>query len=76
MSGQPNGVEFGWGAPPMGTQHPVIPAEAAEHFDKDNMAVVRLHLRGLITDSQRDAAFKKLTKKIGTAIRKALETRT
>lgn len=66
------GVEFGWGAPPMKEQHPVLPDDAADHFDKDNMAVVRCHLRGLITDSQRDAAFKKLTANIGKAIRKAL----
>lgn len=67
-----NGVEFGWDAPPMKEQHPVLNAYVAEHFDKDNVAVIRLHVRGLITDSQRDAAFRKLTKKIGSAIRAAL----
>lgn len=71
MTGR-NGVDFGWGAEPMGVQHPVIAGEVADQFDADNVAVIRLHLRGLITDSMRDAAFKKLTKKIGNEIRKAL----
>lgn len=67
-----NGVVFGWGATPMREQHPVLGKEDAEHFDRDNTAIIRLHLRGLITTSQRDAAFKKLTRKIEDAIRTAI----
>lgn len=67
-----NGVEFGWGAPPMKEQHPALPAFEADQFDKDNAAVIRLSVRGLITPSQRDAALKRLAKNIGSEIKKAL----
>ena len=68
-----NSVEFGWGAPPMSEQHPVLGAETAENFDKDNMAITRLSLRDLITDAQKRDAFQRLTKKIEKAIRAALQ---
>lgn len=67
-----NGVEFGWGAPPMKEQHPVIPADDAAQFDKDNEAIIRLSVRGIITPSQRDYAIKRVTKRIGETIRRAL----
>ncbi len=70
-----NYVEFGWGADPIGVQHPCIPQAEASHFDEDNRAITRLSVRGLITPSQRDAAFKKLTKHIETSIKQALSTR-
>ena len=75
MSAQRDGVEFGWGAPPMKDQHPILPDDVAAHFDADNLAVIRLSMRGIITPSQRDAALKKLTAKIGTSIRLALAER-
>jgi len=56
----------------MKEQHPILDAEIAEHFDEDNKAIVHLHLRGLITESQRNAAYKKLANKIEKAIRYAL----
>jgi hypothetical protein len=52
-------VIFGWAAPPIKEQFPEIDAETAAHFDKDNEAMVRLHIRGFLTDSQRNAAMKK-----------------
>lgn len=67
-----NEVIFGWDAPPMAEQHPVIPSEVAAHFDKDNEALIRLSVRGLITPSQKMAGFKRLTKNIEAAIREAL----
>nr|WMC99312.1 hypothetical protein RAR13_11705 [Aminobacter aminovorans] len=70
-----NMVEFGWGARPMKEQHPVLDEEVAAHFDKDNMAIIRLSVRGLITDSQKVGAFKKLTASIGKEIRLALQAR-
>ena len=73
MSEVPDGVEFGWGAKPMAEQLPMIRQKDAEHFDKDNDAIIRLHVRGMLTDSQRDAAFKKLTKKIEQSIARALK---
>ncbi|MEQ1950951.1 hypothetical protein [Mesorhizobium sp. CN2-181] len=68
-----NEVIFGWGAPPLKEQHPILPDETADHFDKDNMAISRLAVRGLLTASQRNAAHKKLTKAIETSIRSALK---
>lgn len=68
-----NGVEFGWGAPPMKEQHPVLPDFTADQFDKDNAALIRLSLRGYLTDSQKHQAMKKITKAIGVAIRLALK---
>ena len=70
-----NGVEFGWGAPPMKEQHPVLPDAEAEQFDLDNAAMLRLRARGYLTDSQRDSVIKKIAKSIGTEIRKALSAK-
>ena len=66
-----NSVEFGWGAPPMVEQHPVLGEETAAHFDADNKAIIRLSIRGLITDAQMHAAFKRLAKSIEKEIRAA-----
>lgn len=66
-------VEFGWGAPSMAEQFPALAAEDAGHFDADNTAIIRLSVRGLITESQKFAAFKKLTKRIETTLRAALK---
>lgn len=74
MKDQPNNsVEFGWGAPPIGEQFPIIPADIAEHFDKDSKAIIRLSIRGIIPDSQKNAAFKRLTKSIEMAISRAMK---
>lgn len=75
MSEIPQSVEFGWGASPMSEQLPMIDKAAAAHFDLDNTAIIRLHMRDMITDSQRDAAFKKLTKKICAEIKKSLSAK-
>lgn len=66
-----NHVIFGWDAPPMKDQHPVLPEPISEQFDRDNEAVIRLSIRGLITPSQRDSSFKKLTRNIESAIKEA-----
>lgn len=67
-----NEVIFGWGAPPIKEQHPALPDETAKHFDLDNQAISRLSVRGLLTMSQRDAAFKKLTNNVERDLRRAL----
>lgn len=67
-----NTVEMGWGAPPMKEQHPVLPDEVCEQFDKDNDAICRLSLRGMLTQSQADAARKKYVAKVADAIKRAL----
>lgn len=67
-----NSVQMGWGALPMNEQHPVLHDDVAAQFDADNEAVSRLYLRGLITQSQADAARKKYVAKVGNAIRAAI----
>ncbi|NBU79779.1 MAG: hypothetical protein EBS50_12035 [Sphingomonadaceae bacterium] len=69
-----NAVEMGWGAPPIKEQHPVLPDDEAAHFDADNQAISRLLLRGLITHSQAGAARERYVKKVGAAIRAALQS--
>ena len=39
-----------------------------EHCQRDADAIVRLAIRGLITGSQKDAAFRKLVRKIDAAV--------
>lgn len=68
-----NEVILGWGAEPIGVQHPIIPAADADHFDRDNQAIARLSVRGLLTMSQRDAAYKKLTRSVEAAIRREMQ---
>ncbi len=67
-----NSVEMGWGAAPIKQQHPVLPNEIAEQFDKDNEAITRLHLRGLITASAAESARRKYASKVAAAITRAL----
>ena len=45
-----------------------LKAEMIAHFQKDNDAISRLGIRGLITERQRDAAYDKLAKNIKKAI--------
>lgn len=67
-----NSVEFGWGALPMKEQHPVLPDDVAGHFDEDNKALIRLSVRGYLTDAQKRAVMKRITQSVATAIRTAL----
>lgn len=59
---------FGWAAPSFAEQVPSLSAENAEHFDKDNAAIVRLHLRGLLSDGERDKAIKRTHRAIVRAV--------
>ena len=45
-------IEMGWAARPMKEQHPALPDTVADHLDKDNLALSRLRVRGLIADSE------------------------
>jgi hypothetical protein len=63
-------IAFGWDAPSFAEQLPDLPPSKAAGFDLDNRAIIRLHLRGFLTDSQRDAAIKKVTRDIGLALGK------
>lgn len=65
-----NEVIYGWGAPPMKEQHPILTADDAGHFDKDNEAFIRLSLRGYLTDGQKSSVMAKMTARVGKSIRK------
>jgi hypothetical protein len=67
-----NSVEMGWGALSLKEQHPILHHDVASQFDADNEAISRLSLRGLITQSQADAARKKYVAKVESAIRAAI----
>lgn len=68
MSSKQNQVEFGWGAKPFIDQFPSMDKSAAANFDKDNEAMIRLRLRGYLTDSQRDQVMKKIANSVGKSI--------
>lgn len=61
-------AEFGWSAPPFKEQFPKLSDTVAAQFDADNTAMIRLRIRGYMTESQRDSVMKKIT----VAIKKAL----
>lgn len=64
-----NSLEMGWGAPPIKEQHPILDDDVAEHFDRDNQALSRLTVRGLLTSSQAEAARKKHVANVVKAIK-------
>lgn len=64
-------IIFGWGAPKFKEQFPELPDDVAGHFQKDSEALMRLRIRGYVTDSQRSAIIKKLSKEISKAVIKA-----
>jgi hypothetical protein len=49
-------VDLGWGRKPLREQlaGSTLDPDDIEHADKDADAVMRLHIRGLITDKMRD----------------------
>ena len=55
-SQRPRGIAFGWGAAPIPEQLPMLPKDDADHFEADHKALVRLHVRGVISDKERDRA--------------------
>lgn len=59
-------VDLGWGRKPIAQQlaGSRIPADALDHADKDADAVLRLHMRGLITDKMRDHAMKNVVRRM------------
>ena len=65
-----NEVILGWAAPTIKEQFPELPDDVANHYDEDNKALMRLRMRGYVTDSQRNAIIKKLVKAIEFAVSK------
>lgn len=61
-------VDFGWGAPSLGEQFPQMPKDVAAQLDADSAALIRLRIRGYVTDSQRNSIMRKLAKAVGKAI--------
>jgi hypothetical protein len=59
-------VRFGATAPRLADQsiRAMIDKDDLGHFQRDADAIVRLHIRGLMTDEQADAARKKLLKRM------------
>lgn len=45
-----------------------------KHWDQDAQAITRLHLRGMLTDSQKQAAQKKLFNRIKKGVRHGAST--
>lgn len=70
----PRNLVFGWGAPPFAEQLPTLDPIEAEHFDKDNAAIIRLSARGLLTSSERDRAIARVTKEVRTKLLKPQRT--
>ncbi|KAB2792559.1 hypothetical protein F9K96_05295 [Brucella anthropi] len=68
MSNNRNCVDFGWGAPSIHEQFPELSEDVANHIEKDREAMLRLRIRGYLTDSQRDSVMKKIVKSIEKAL--------
>lgn len=64
-------ISFGWGAPSFAEQLPQLSAKDAEAADADNKAIIRLSVRGILTETERDRAIKRATRRIEAALRKA-----
>ena len=67
-----NNVEMGWAAAPMQEQHPALPDDIAAHFDRDNADLVRLKIRGIISDAEMRNAERRFAKKVRAALTAAL----
>lgn len=66
MSEKQTQVELG--AKPFIDQFHAMDRSAAEHFDKDNEAMIRLRIRGYLTDSQRNQVMKKIATSVGKSL--------
>lgn len=59
-------VDLGWGRKPLREQlaGSRFAADDIEHADKDADAVLRLHMRSMITDKMRDHAIRNIVRKL------------
>lgn len=57
-------VAFGWNAPKMKEQFPALADDVAAAFDKDNEAMIRLHMRGSLSDGERDRVLNRIAKRV------------
>ncbi len=68
MSGR--SIEFGWGAPSFAEQLPGLSPDDAAAADEDNKMIIRLSVRGVLTEAERDRAIKRATRLIEGCLRK------
>lgn len=61
-------MAFGWGAPPICEQAPSLSPKDATAFQTDADTLIRLHIRGVLNDAERDRAIKRLHKSIARAV--------
>ncbi len=61
--------ELEWGARSFKEQFPQLSDKQAELFDEDNKALMRLRVRGYLTDSVRDTVIKKIGKALDAALK-------
>ena len=53
-------MSFGWGAPKIQEQAPMLAQEDAAAFQADADAIIRLHVRQVLSDTERDRAIRRL----------------
>jgi len=68
-------IQFGWGAASFAEQVPDLPKADAEAADADNAAIIRLSVRGILSEGERDRAIRRATKQIEHALQKHLRSR-
>ncbi len=61
-------MSFGWGAPPIREQAPMLSPDDATAFQADADTIIRLHIRGVLTDAERSRAITRLHKAIATRV--------
>lgn len=64
-------VILGAMAPSLKEQFPCLSDETAAQLDRDNQDFCRLRIRGLISDAEKRAINKRLTKAVAAAVREA-----
>jgi hypothetical protein len=66
-------LSFGALVDPIGKQVPELDKEVATQFQEDMEAIIRLYIRGIISDKERERGYTRLAKKITAAISRARE---
>lgn len=61
--------ELGLMARPFKEQFPKLTDHQAHQYDEDNKALMRLRMRGYLTDSARDVVVKKIGKDLETTLK-------
>jgi hypothetical protein len=68
-------LDLGWGREPMTVQlDGIVGRQDADHFEKDADALMRLRIRGYITDSQLSSISGKIIKRVERTAKRATPT--